>query len=399
MKFGVYIHIPYCRQICPYCDFTRYAFGKIMAPDKYIELLAKEIRARAPDVSKRELSTIYFGGGTPSLFSPQEILSILDELAKNGFTWDSETEITLEIDPATADESRLDGYLDLGINRFSVGAQTFNSSLLKLAGRKHSREDTVELLNLLKKKSLNFSFDLLFGLPTQSIADLNMDLAQALDFGPSHLSAYCLNVPDNHPMAKGRAPDEEQAEMFDVIESALAENGIFRYEISNFSKLGYESRHNLLYWTDQAYWGLGTSSHSYFPKGFSPEVDTHGDWGLRFWNAPRIGAYETEIAKTSSNWSFMRDVASEQKELLEKHQSLTDFCHTSLRLASGLDENALRLKFGTAVAAAVSSLLENLKSRGLVAQTKSGFALTSQGRVLANTVFEKLTFLRDDLRP
>lgn len=405
MKFGVYIHIPYCLQICPYCDFTKYQYDKIMPPEKYAELLALEIRARASDVPVRELDTLYFGGGTPSLFEPHLILSILDELAKAGFRLKDHAEMSIEIDPATVDQSRLDEYKRIGFNRYSVGAQTFNSRLLKIAGRKHTAEDTVQLLTLLKKNRVNYSFDLLFALPTQTLEELRADVMTALSFDPSHVSAYCLTVPEGHPMSRGRAPEADQVLMFDLIENELGKNGILRYEISNFARPGAESRHNMLYWTDQAYWGLGTGAHSYFPPGFSDTVDAVTRWGMRFWNALSLPAYERDIKEWSfsqtanSPWRFVKDIPEDHRELLEEHQSLTDFCHTSLRLVRGLELNALRLKFGAAFESEVIKVLQVLEDEQLVAPTAAGWNLTAKGRVLANVVFERLTFLKEDLTP
>ncbi len=398
MKFGVYIHIPYCLQICPYCDFTKYEYGKIMPPEKYVELLASEIRLRSSDIPVKDLDTVYFGGGTPSLFEPRFILAILDELAKAGFRIKDDAEMSIEIDPATVDQSRLDEYKRTGFNRYSVGAQTFNSRLLKIAGRKHTAEDTVKLLTLLKKNGVNYSFDLLFALPTQTLEELRADVVTALSFEPSHLSAYCLTVPNGHPMSIGRAPDEEQVMMFDLIETELEKKGILRYEISSYAKPGSESKHNMLYWTDQAYWGLGAGAHSYFPPGFSSTVDSTAPWGLRFWNAPSLTAYEREIKSWNRpSWSFVRDLPEHEREFLEKHQSLTDFCHTSLRLVRGLEMNALRLKFGEATEWAVTKELQALEAEHLVFRTPAGWALTAKGRALANVVFERLTFLREDL--
>ena len=389
MAFGVYIHIPYCLQICSYCDFTKYEFGKIMPPERYVELLAQEISLRVGQnsldetipIPSREISTLYFGGGTPSLFEAPLILAILKELEKAGFTLSRDVEFTIEIDPATVDQAKLDSYLKIGANRFSVGAQTFNERLLKIVGRKHTSTDTVDILSLLKRNKVNYSFDLLFALPTQTLAELKADVATALTFGPSHLSAYCLTVPESHPLSLGRAPDEEQVEMFHLIEGTLAEAGIIRYEISNFAKPGRESRHNSLYWNDEPYWGLGTGAHSYFKTG---------DWGRRFWNAPSIRLYEKQILSRSV-------MPPEQLELLQKHQALTDFCHTSLRLTRGLDKNALRLKFGDATLVKVAAIFGGLLKRGLVKETPAGWALSAQGQLIANSVFESLTFLAGEV--
>jgi len=415
MAFGVYIHIPYCLQICPYCDFAKYRLGKIMAPANYIELLKREIQIRACDVPIREIDTIYFGGGTPSLFEPELILTVLDELANAGFTYTRNVpktsglgsaksvemtpiEITIEIDPATIDQSRLEKYLEIGINRFSVGAQTFSPRLLKIAGRKHTSDDTIELLTLLQQHRVNYSFDLLFGLPTQTLAELRADILAALQFNPSQLSAYLLTVPDSHPMAKNRAPDEEQVEMFNLIESELEAAGVLRYEISNFAKPGLESRHNMLYWTDQAYWGLGVSAHSYFPRSLFREPK---HWGQRFWNSSSISGYEKELKEPRDGskklWQFVSDLPQKQCEQLTENQSLSEFCHTSLRLSRGLSICALRLKFGESRVDLVRHALNKLEADGYLSQKDDEFFLTAHGRILANHVFAELTYLPESL--
>lgn len=396
-SLGVYIHIPYCLQICPYCDFTKYELGKVLDPKSYVSLLEKEIESKASQwragQARRPLETIYFGGGTPSLLEPNLILSVIDALANAGFPRSETTEFTIEIDPATVDDARLDQYLAMGVNRFSVGAQTFNDRLLKIAGRKHSSHETVRLLSRLRDRGVNYSFDLLFALPTQTLEELKADVATALAFQPSHLSAYCLTVPENHPMAKGRAPDEEQTEMFDLVEARLYDAGLERYEISNFARPGFESRHNLRYWTDRPYWGIGVSAHSYM----TPGDHSGARWGTRFWNALSIQGYERSCHELSPNWDPLRMTPEPQLEVLKKHQALTDFCHTSLRLTRGLDENALRLRFDNGTAEQTKIVLRSLETLGLVERTGIGWKLSREGKLLANTVFEKLTFLEGEL--
>lgn len=409
MALGIYIHIPYCLQLCPYCDFTKYEWGKTLEPERYVELVKNEIRARAKGILPREVSTVYFGGGTPSLLEPHLILALLEELEKAGFQLHRNalshevshkipTEISIEIDPATVDAAKLDQYLAMGISRFSVGAQSFNDRLLKIAGRKHTAQDTVELLTLLKDRGVNYSFDLLFALPTQTLDEVGEDVSRALEFNPSHLSAYCLTVPEGHKMDQGRALEDDQVEMFHVIEDRLKAAGLERYEISNFAKPGFESRHNSLYWADEAYWGIGLSSHSYLPaKALTIEDQTLAPFGARFWNRRAMKEYEKQIGETDlSDWSFIKHTPEEQIERLKPHQALTDFLHTSLRRARGLDENALRLKFGNRVAAEISKRLEALLLSGWVAKTQGGFAMTREGRLVANLLFEKFTFLEED---
>ncbi len=424
MAFGIYIHVPYCLQLCPYCDFTKYELGKTLGPESYTELVKKEIRDRSQGVlgsflgaaksPLSDVSTVYFGGGTPSLLEPSLILALLNELAKAGFRFGgpenepangpenkpaAATEISIEIDPATVDEARLDQYLEMGITRFSVGAQSFNDRLLKIAGRKHSSKDTKELLSLLKRRGVNYSFDLLFALPSQTLSELHDDVSQALDYGPSHLSAYCLTVPEGHKLDVGRAPEGEQVEMFHLIESQLAQGGLARYEISNFAKPGFESRHNSLYWADQPYWGVGVSSHSYLPaSALSPEEAKAAPFGVRFWNRRSMKEYEKEIsAGTGAAWSHVFDSPENQREILQEHQSLTDFLHTGLRPLDGLSENALRLKFREPAVDEAILRLQSVENSGWATKTRNGWALTTEGRLVANLAFEKLTFLAGEI--
>lgn len=391
MRFGIYVHIPYCIQRCTYCDFATYEQSKILPPQKYIELLFKEIQQKKGFFSARPLDTLYFGGGTPSLIPSELIVAIIQELAKHGYTTGPQTEITLEINPATVSEAKLEMYLSAGVNRFSVGAQTFDDRLLKLVHREHSAQQTLDTLALLRKFNLNFSFDILFALPSQTLAGLSRDVDIAIEQGAKHISPYCLTVPDGHPLAMGRPIEEEQLEMFDVISQRLNSGGFHQYEISNFSIPGFESRHNLLYWSDDEYWGLGLSAHSY--KKSSP-------WGVRFWNLSNINEYEKQILTTKGDgYSEPSTLLSkEQFEVLQKHQSLTDFCHTSLRTLSGLNVQTLATKFSTNTAEKVLPSLSRLQASGWIETNDIGhWSLTKQGLLVSNQVFAQLTFLQDEI--
>lgn len=388
MALGIYIHIPYCIQRCSYCDFATYEQSKIMAPEQYVNLLFKEIHSRQNFFKPQPLDTIYFGGGTPSLLPAHLIVSIINELGRYGFTTRPDTEITIEINPATVDPKKLDIYLEAGLNRFSVGAQTFDDKLLKMVRREHSAKQTLETLELLRSRNLNFSFDILFALPGQTLDGLKKDVAIAIEQGAKHISPYCLTVPDGHPLSKGRAVDDEQVEMFEVIASELTTRGFQQYEISNFALPGYESRHNLLYWTDRPYWGIGLSAHSYSPEH---------KWGARFWNINSINEYEKQVIAQTGRLLTLESFPSEQIEFLEKHQTLTDFCHTSLRLMKGLSIPDLRLKFDSDIVYKVESLAKPLADKGLLEKLNDHWRLTAQGIVLSNKVFEVFTFLEEDL--
>lgn len=387
-RFGIYVHIPYCLQRCSYCDFATFVQSEIPPSKDYIELLKKEIRIKAPFFSKKKLSTLYFGGGTPSLLPAEQIKEVITALQDIGLGLSTDTEVTIEINPATVSEQKLSEYLKMGINRFSVGAQTFNDALLKSVRREHNADQTRGTLNLLKKYNLNFSFDLLFALPGQTLDMLRIDLDEVEKFMPSHISPYCLTVPEGHHLNMGRPPEQEQIEMFELIQKKLSSLNYQRYEISNFARDGLTSKHNQLYWDGNTYWGVGLSAHSY-----TPEV---GDFGARFWNPPGYSAYQSRIEKMKDIYSVF-DPKGSDHEQLEAHQSLSDFCHISLRRVQGLDSDKLRSTWGDAGWRLVSGPLNELKSRGLVQNSHANiWNLTEEGLLLSNQVFASLTFLTEE---
>ncbi len=378
---GVYIHIPYCLQRCTYCDFATYVHTEIRPPSEYVSLVKKEISDKKNLFTPQELKTLYFGGGTPSLIPAEYIVELIQELAKFGYTTGPQTEITIEINPATIDEKKLEVYLNAGVNRFSVGAQTFSDRLLKMVHREHNADQTRMTLDLLKRYGLNFSFDLLFALPTQSLDELRYDVEVAVEMGSKHISPYCLTVPEGHPLSKNRPVEDDQIEMFDVIHQSLLKKGQLRYEISNYSQPGFESKHNLLYWTDEEYWGLGLSAHSYSKSS---------EWGSRFWNVNSLDIYAKQILENGER-------SPQQIEVLEKHQALTDFCHTSLRLSKGLSVEKLVQKFGENSQSLVSEATTSLVKHNLLRFENNHYILTEKGLLISNQVFEKLTYLKNDI--
>lgn len=390
MDLSVYIHIPYCLQRCRYCDFTTFEFEQILPPDQYLELLRKEVRKLHRFLPTKRIHTIYFGGGTPSLLPAEIIVSILDELANVGLKRNSDAEVTIEINPATVDERKLDLYLAAGINRFSVGAQTFNDDLLKLCGRLHSADDTRKTLKILRDRNLNYSFDLLFALPGQTIAGLKSDLNEVASICPPHISPYCLTVPEGHPMASGRPPENDQVEMFRLIEDQLAQLDYKKYEISNFALSGYESRHNQAYWSDRPYWGIGLSAHSYFPQT--------GNWGTRFWNFKGIPDYTAWLQNSDDAHNSIDEALPQSGfEQLKFHESLTDFLHMHLRTSCGLSLSAVRKKFGSKAEDLVEQRLQNARMEGLLECQEGTIRLTSKGQVLSNLVFSHFLVTSEEL--
>ncbi len=380
---SIYIHIPYCIQRCRYCDFTTFEQSTIMPPEEYVELVKHEIRNRGQGLRDRQVQSIYFGGGTPSLIRPELIVALLHELANHGLKINPSTEVSIEINPATLDQRSLDIYLEAGINRFSVGAQSFDDELLKLCGREHSAADTRRTLDLLKDQ--NYSFDLLFALPSQTLDQLQKDLDEVVFYKPPHLSAYCLTVPSGHPMDLGRPPEDTQLEMFQMIEERLRSIGILKYEISNFSLPGMESRHNQSYWSEQDYWGLGLSAHSYL--GVAPE-------GIRFWNPKSFDHYTRQVQKRVD--LPYQALPADQLEILQLYEALTDYSHMFLRTTRGLSRAALQNRFPDH-AYLILQRLEELLEEGLLTQTPLGFCLSPAGQLVSNQVFLRLTFLKSEI--
>lgn len=405
-RFGVYIHIPYCLQRCTYCDFATYVHTEIRPPEVYVAAVKKEIFNKKNLFGHRRgktLDTLYFGGGTPSLIPAHLIVELISELAKFGYATGPETEVTLEINPATVDEKKLETYLRAGVNRFSVGAQSFSDRLLKMVNREHNAAQTLQTLELLRQYGLNFSFDVLFALPTQTVEELRHDVQVAVELGSRHISPYCLTVPEGHPLSKNRPLDEEQIEMFAIIHGELAKNDFARYEISNYARPGFESKHNLLYWTDQEYWGLGLSAHSYSRTGTKG-----GPWGARFWN---LNSFDLYLKQTDSDPEttgldhFAQLHRPAQIEELARHQSLTDYCYTSLRLEQGLSVEKLGEKFGPKTLALVEQAAQPLIQQGFMSRdpgigasrNATHLRLTPAGILISNQIFEKFTFLAADL--
>lgn len=390
MAFGIYVHIPYCIQRCSYCDFATYEQSQILPPLEYISLVLKEIRLYGHLLRDRQLDTLYFGGGTPSLLEPNLLQMIISAIKEQGFIFSPTIEMTIEINPATITPEKIDQYLGFGINRFSVGAQTFHDDILKVIGREHNTQDTVETLSMLQSRRVNFTFDILFALPKQTLSQLDRDLDQVIKFNPSHISAYCLTVVDGHPLAKSRLLEEEQLDMFELIRRRLHAQGLFQYEISNFAKKGYESRHNTLYWNDQSYWGLGLSAHSY---------TNFNKWGERFWNVSNIKLYEKNICNIEEcpQMTILASRGAEDFELIEEHQSLTDYCHTFLRTMRGLRRSELECKFGASRLQLVEKNLEVLYKQKLINYDSGCWSLTEKGILVSNQVFSRLTFLKEDL--
>lgn len=428
MKFGIYVHIPYCIQRCSYCDFATFEQHSILPPAEYISVILKEIELKERFFPKGALTSLYFGGGTPSLLQPMLLKSVIDKLKEKGFLLDQQTEVTIEINPATITSAKMDSYLAMGVNRFSVGAQTFKNSLLKHIRREHDADQTRETLRLLRSYKVNFSFDILFGLPHQTAQDLQLDLEEVAQFQPHHVSPYCLTLPKGHHLNENRPTDDVQIEMFEQISSFLQQRGYQPYEISNFALPGYESKHNSLYWSFDSYWGIGLSSHSFYNQqsqdsGFSSAlgVDLNltvpNETGLskaskmtRFWNSNSLPTYIEQINSFQHAENFTENLPSNQFEILSLREALTDFCHVSLRTRSGLSLQKAQSLFDSVAVTEIESrihfVLEQQKKNSHVANQEQGsnyvpyleqyepgiWRLSPTGILISNQIFADFLF-------
>lgn len=393
----IYVHIPYCERHCSYCDFTVFEKDKVLPSSEYISFLKQEILNKQKFFKNALVKTIYFGGGTPSLIPAEELTEVIQEI-KKGFSVSPKAEITIEINPGTLTEESLNKYQIHGVNRFSLGVQTFDSWFLKKSGRSHGVKDSLKDLTLFQENKLNFSLDLMFGLPRQTLSKLKEDLETAMSFSPPHISLYNLTIPKDHDLSTNRASERTQIKMFRLIERALEKEDLKKYELSNFSKKGFHSRHNSAYWNGSSFLGFGVSAHSYLsPRSNVPGLSKIKPFGCRFWNSKSLSAY-IQQASVPCVHSPLDNLPAKQVEPLKLHEALTDFCHTRLRTTKGLSFRELNTSFPTEAFEPIQKKLFSLTKSGWLKQKHSRFSLSERGRVLSNQVFLQLTFLEKDLQ-
>ena len=392
----IYVHIPYCERRCSYCDFTMFEKDRVMPSAEYISLLKREISNKQSFFQETQVETIYFGGGTPSAIPSEELIQVIQEI-KACFSVSPTAEITLEVNPGNLTEESLHQYQSHGVNRFSLGVQTFEPWFLKKSGRSHGAEDSLRDLTLFQENRLNFSVDLMFGLPHQTPLKLKEDLDKILPFSPPHISLYNLTIPKNHALSENRATEGDQARMFQLIKNILQKKGLKKYELSNFSKKGFHSRHNSAYWSGNSFLGLGVSAHSYLSPLYAfPGFSKNQPFGCRFWNSKNLSTYRGQA--TAPCPQFPTDnLPSKHTENLKLHEALTDFCHTRLRTTKGVSVRELNRLFPKEIYELILKNLLSLTNTGWLKKHRSRFSLTEKGEVLSNQVFLHLTFLEKDL--
>lgn len=366
---SAYVHIPFCTQICYYCDFSK-VFIKNQPVDSYLEHLIEEYDSY--DIKK--LRTLYIGGGTPTALSAPQLAFLLEKLTDK-LDLSYLEELTIEANPGDLDQEKIAVLKASSVNRVSLGVQTFNDRMLKQIGRSHSEKDIYENIANLKKAGFdNISIDLIYALPKQTMEDVKINVAKAIALDIPHMSLYSL-ILENHTvfmnrMRRGKLPlpkEDLEAEMFEYIIAELEKAGFEHYEISNFSKPGFESRHNLMYWDNAEYYGIGAGASGY--------VD-----GVRYKNHGPIRHYLQAVEAGN---------ARVQEEVLTLKEKMEEEMFLGLRKKSGVSKKRFEEKFGLSFEDQYGSVVSELTEQGLLVPDKDIVRMTKKGLFLGDTVAEK----------
>jgi oxygen-independent coproporphyrinogen-3 oxidase len=370
---GIYLHIPFCRSRCSYCDFATDIYEGGLA-ERYVDALVGEIGVFARVEPGAAVDTIYLGGGTPSLLRPEQLERILGAVHER-FDVAAGAEVTMEMNPGTLTPEILEKFRAAGVNRASFGAQTFDDDELRRLGRRHTAADVRQTIDELRGAGFaNVSFDLIAGLPAQTMEAWERNLNNALSLHPEHLSLYLLEVHEGTPLAdqirKGHQPrpnDDLAAEMYEVMVDRVTSAGYVHYEISNFARPGYESRHNSKYWTGAPVYGFGCSAHSF-------------DGARTRWSNERDTARYVELVRAQVH-SVVETVE------LDEREARGESIFLGLRLLRGLDLRAHRDRFGSDLRDEFGADLVRLSEAGLIELDDQVLRLTRHGAVLSNEVF------------
>jgi oxygen-independent coproporphyrinogen III oxidase len=372
-SLALYVHFPFCLSICPYCDFDRQATG-FNRIDVYLQAVERELALYAH--TGERVHSIFFGGGTPSLMTPAQVEQILSA-ARRTFEVLPDAEITLECNPGDADLEKLRAFKALGANRLSFGVQSLDDPFLKLLGRRHDSLQARQAAAWAREAGFHFNLDFMFGLPGQSLAHWQTTLAAAVDLAPDHLSCYLLTVDERVPMgrdvARGRLVlpvDDDLAEMYTTTRERLAEAGYEQYEISNWARPGQASRHNLTYWRDQAWIGVGAGAASAYG-------------GRRWKNTPVLERYIESVERGGH-------AACVEDEQPDRPMQMLDRLTLGLRLREGLSLREFALRFDENLLALLGETGEWLISMGFLELDDDRVRIADEHQLITNEILVRL---------
>jgi oxygen-independent coproporphyrinogen-3 oxidase len=385
-SLGVYLHVPFCERICPYCDFAVVRSRRLApaAEQTYVDALLAELAMRSKALAGRSLASIYLGGGTPSLLRPESVARLVAAV-RAAFPEGEAVEVTLEANPSTTDQERLPGFRAAGVNRLSLGVQSFDDACLKRLGRAHRAAESRRAIAAARAAGFDdLALDLIFAVPGQTREALGRDLDEALAFEPEHVSAYELTVEAGTPFALGvrrgqlRLPaEEESAGMFEQVEERLEAADLRRYEISSFARPGREALHNRRYWERRAVLGLGMGAWSTAPPGPS------APFGARRSNVRDLHAYLERIARGESP-------DAGPAERLTAATARGEAIFLALRTRWGVDAERFAEEFGASPRGFFGEAIEALVDAGFLTEDARGdLRLTASGRLVSDSVFER----------
>ncbi len=374
-ELSIYIHIPFCFSKCNYCSFNSFPIGNFNSQivDEYFESLLREIQLYSYILNNSEIKTIYFGGGTPSIVDVKYIEKILKYLL-NFKT--NNIEITIEANPLTIKSEKLKQYKESDINRISLGVQSFNNEILKFLGRPYTSGDAILTIEAIKKIFDNFSIDLIFAVPGQNIKDLYNDLRFLEKYKIPHISIYGLSIESGSTFFKqgiNEIDEEIYAEMYAFICDTLKKYGYIQYEISNFSYIGYESKHNLGYWNFKPYLGFGAGAHSFYAN-------------KRWSNVSSVYEYIKIIKEDRGAIEFVETISETKMQ--------NEFIFLNLRKKAGLNINDFKKKFGVDFRELFRKKLNDFKKEGFIIIDDSCVRLTEKGFLVSDFIFTEF-FIND----
>ncbi len=376
--FGLYIHVPFCRRKCHYCDFYSETITCYNQSDKMISLfvssLISEIKKYAEVMSVKKIRSIYFGGGTPALLNPAHIYNILDVIRENFFLED-QLEISLEANPCFLTEDRLLQYNKLGINRISLGVQSLSDSQLDILGRLHDSQQALQAISAVKAQFENYNIDLIFAIPGQAMEKWQKTLVKILEFSPPHLSLYNLQIESGTFLAKQiekgnlqAISEKEDAEMYLYAIKKLKNNCYQHYEISNFALEDHECYHNKIYWKYEPYLGLGPAAHSF-------------NGSDRFYNYSDLKKYRQLIKKDC--WPVEKVI------YLSENEKISEMMIMGLRLKDGVSRKEFRKRSGKSLLDVYGKKIKLLVDKKLLVMDDKNLFLTEKGILFANQVFSE----------
>jgi oxygen-independent coproporphyrinogen-3 oxidase len=370
---GIYIHIPFCKQACFYCNF--HFSTSLQYTNEFVQSLVKEIELKKKKLNSSPISTLYFGGGTPSILSKIEFKEVINKLNES-IDLSQLIEFTIEVNPDDITKDKLEFWLENGVNRLSIGTQSFRESDLKLMNRVHSGIEAFKSIQLAQEAGFsNISIDLIYGIPGLKNTNWIENLERAVSLNIPHVSSYCLTVEEKTALAhliktqKIQIPDEELAsEQFLIMIDYLEKHGIHQYEISNFSKIGMESKHNKSYWSGEIYHGLGPGAHSFNGEN-------------RYWNISNNQQYFKSIEQ---------GIIPEEIETLSLENKFNELIMTSLRTREGIEMKRMEKLFSTDIISAFEKNISKWVNSGKIIKLENQYLLSKEGRFFADGIASDL---------